>query len=292
MNYLHATQATVGPALAEPERVEPAPGAIARAAPVRAGDQVEVWLAFYHDPVYATLLPRLRALLSDEERQRETRFHFADDRQRYLVTRALVRSVLSRYAGLAPERWRFAANAYGRPEIDAAPADAADLRFNVSHTRGLIAMAVGRGRELGVDVEHLSLREVSQAVAERCFAREEVADLARVEPCRRQDRFFEYWTFKEAYIKARGMGLSLPLEQFSFHYPQPDAVRLAIRPELGDDAQRWSLWQYRPTPDYLLALCAERGHGAAAPRIRAIVPTLHERELHLPLLKSSERAAA
>lgn len=249
---------------------------------------IDVWLAFYDEIADAAVFDDYRRVLSPCERAQEPRFYFAHDRKRYLVTRALVRTVLSRYAEIAPRDWRFAANAYGRPEIANAGAQLDGLSFNLSHTRGLIAMGVSRHRVLGVDVEHLNTREVSTGIADRFFAPSEVAELATVPPAQRQDRFFEYWTFKEAYIKARGMGLSIPLEQFSFQYRHAHAVDLSIEPALGDDASRWSFWQYRPTPDHLLAICAERGAGPAPRlRLRATVPMRTEQALSLPLLKRS-----
>lgn len=266
-------------------------GQTAPVAPARliaSADTIDVWLAFYDEIADETLLDAYRHLLSPCELEQEPRFYFAHDRKRYRVTRALVRTVLSRYAGLAPRDWRFAVNAYGRPEIANAGAELDGLSFNLSHTRGLIAMGVSRHRVLGVDVEHLNTREVSTGIADRFFAPSEVAELATVPPAQRQDRFFEYWTFKEAYIKARGMGLSIPLEQFSFQYRHAHAVDLSIEPALGDDASRWNFWQYRPTPDYLLAICAERGDGAPPRlRLRKSVPMRDEQALSLRLLKRS-----
>ncbi len=223
---------------------------------------IDIWLAYYNEIVDDRQLAGLRRFLSDDEVAQEGRFHFADDRKRYLVTRAMVRMVLSRYVRIAPEEWAFSKNAYGRPAVaDAivdAETEARGLRFNLSHTRGLIALAVTRGRELGVDVENIATRTVSLEVAERFFSRTEVAALACVAPDRQQERFFEYWTLKESYIKARGMGLSLPLDHFSFAFAQHGAVSIDIHPDLQDHADRWRFWQYRPSADYLMAICAER----------------------------------
>jgi 4'-phosphopantetheinyl transferase len=240
---------------------------------------IDVWLAYYDEIADPRLHAEYRALLTEEERRKELRFYFPDDQRRYLVTRAMVRTVLSRYLDVAPTDWRFAANRYGRPEIANFKPDECGLRFNISHTRGLIALGVTQFRELGVDVENVRAREVSLGIADRFFAKAEVAELATVPPARQQDRFFEYWTFKESYIKARGMGLSIPLEQFSFHYPHERAVHLAVQPQLGDDAARWSFWQYRPTATHLLAVCAERRPDSA--------PQLTFRNI-VQLLKTSE----
>ncbi|HEX8611515.1 MAG TPA: 4'-phosphopantetheinyl transferase superfamily protein [Telluria sp.] len=253
--------------------------------PLSAG-HIDIWLVFYQQITDPALLSSLLALLNEPERAQQLRFHFADDRLRYLATRALVRTVLSRYAPLAPVDWAFTPNEYGRPGIANDHAQARSLSFNLSHTRGLIAMAVTRDRTLGVDVENLTTRQVSGGIAEHFFSPAEVAELATVPEDRRQDRFFEYWTFKEAYIKARGMGLSIPLDRFSFHFPDERQVRLSIEPDLGDDAERWRFWQFRPGPGYLLALCAERLDGAEPLlTVRTVVPTVSDAAFDWTLLK-------
>src|SRR5438132_13709418 len=152
----------------------------------------------------------------------------------------------------------FSTNAYGRPEIVNPPAWDACLSFNIYRTHSLIVLGVTRRRALGVDVENVCTREISIDIADRYFAPEEVAALRAAPPRQQQYRFFEYWTFKEAYIKARGMGLSLPLDKFSFRYPDDRAVEIAIDPELTDETARWQFWQFRPRTEYLVAICAER----------------------------------
>lgn len=250
---------------------------------------IDIWLAFYDEMEDVHQLTAMRALLNEDERVQEAKFYFADDRKRYLVTRALVRTVLSRYVDMAPADWAFSVNQYGRPAIASGTPGAHGIGFNVSHTRGLIALGVARERTLGIDIENLFARQGSPHVADRFFSPIEVEMLASVPASLRHDRFFEYWTFKEAYIKARGMGLSLPLDRFSFHFAGEREVRLSIEPDLADDPNRWTFWQYRPTSDYLLALCAERLHGAPPTiTLRKIVPTEGEfLLLDTPMLKAS-----
>jgi 4'-phosphopantetheinyl transferase len=254
---------------------------------------IHVWLAFYDEIVDESVCARLRTLLSEAERAQEFRFHFADDQKRHLITRALVRTVLSRYVAIAPTEWTFSTNRFGRPQISNQEIQARQLSFNISHTRGLIALAVTHGLQLGVDVENVSARKISLDIADHYFAPTEVAELARVPSDRQQDRFFEYWTFKESYIKARGMGLSIPLDQFSFHYPHEGAVRIQIQPALGDESDRWSFWQFRPTPENLLALCVERRDGPA-PNVTIRKATWADGDeiVELRLSKSSEAPAS
>lgn len=263
------------------------------APPATSRRDIDIWLTYYDEIVDDRQLASLRQLLSDEEIAQESRFYFADDRKRYLVTRAMVRMLLSRYAPIAPENWAFSKNAYGRPviaeSIAKAEREARGLFFNLSHTRGLIALAITRGRELGVDVENVSARSVSLDVAEHFFSPVEVAELARVAPDRQQDRFFEYWTFKESYIKARGMGLSLPLDRFSFRFPHQGGVSISIDPDLHDREDRWSFWQCRPTADYLMAICAERGaNETPVVSMRKYTPLRNEMPVIAPFLRRSE----
>lgn len=226
--------------------------------------EVHLWLSRYDHIDDPRVLDTCRDMLTAEERAQTARFHFPDDRRRHLVTRALLRSTLSLYADADASAWRFVSNAYGRPALAQSHGDACALSFNLSHTRHLIALAITRGVAIGVDVENHAAREAPLDIAGHFFSHDEAAELATIAPAQRQRRFYEYWTLKEAYIKARGMGLSLPLDKFTFHYPCERGIGLALQPELGDDATRWRLWQLQPEPDYLLAMCVERQAGAEA----------------------------
>jgi 4'-phosphopantetheinyl transferase len=253
--------------------------------------EIHLWLVFYGGIAEERLHPAYRALLNAAEREQEPRFYFAADRRRYLVTRALVRIVLSRYLCIDPREWIFSTNAHGRPEVVNPQARDAGMSFNISHTRGLIVLGVTGRRALGVDVENLRAREVSIDIAAHYFAPPEVAALTAVAPPQQQDRFFEYWTLKEAYIKARGMGLSLPLDKFSFQLSDDRAVEMVIDPELADDAARWGFWQLRPLPEYLVAICAERV-AAASPRliVRQTIPMISESDVAPEVLRASGMA--
>jgi 4'-phosphopantetheinyl transferase len=260
-----------------PDHLNPAPDA----------PHVDLWLTYYRTIVDPVVLARCEALMSESEREQQRRFYFADDRLRYLVTRAMVRTVLSRYATVAPADWEFTRNTYGRPEIDARH-NVPGLCFNVSHTTGLIALAVSTHDTVGVDVENLAKDPPPLEIAENFFAPVEVAELAALPEHRRLTRFFEYWTFKESYIKARGIGLSLPLDQFSFHFAEPRRVTLTIDAELCDDPTRWHFWQCRPASDYILALCAECVDGTVpSVAVHTITPTVTHQAVCVEWLKSS-----
>ena len=140
-----------------------------------------------------------------------------------------------------------------------------------------------------MDLEHVSARQVAVAIADRFFSPTELAALSRVSSEHLQDWCFEYWTFSKSYIKARGMGLSIALDRFSLQDPHERAVRIAIEPGFDDYAGRWSLWECRPMPEYLLAICAEH-LDMVPPRLifRELVPSITNELLKLRLLKTSE----
>jgi 4'-phosphopantetheinyl transferase len=191
-------------------------------------DAIEDWylLAAYH------------TVMAPDEAQQQARYRFLTGRKEYLVTRALVRSVLSAYAPILPKDWKFIRNKHGRPEV-AGPHGAPRIRFNLSNTKGLIVCLVAKDRELGVDVEDIHRTGETVAIADRFFSPIEAAELVRQPPHRQRDRFFDYWTLKEAYIKARGMGLAIPLDHFSYHLQNPPAIRISFEPQLPDDPARW-----------------------------------------------------
>lgn len=242
-----------------------------------APEQVHLWLVHYRCVQDRDLRSSYRTLLSEEERKKQQRFHFAKDRLRYLVTRTLVRTTLSRYLLVDPGNLLFVTNEYGRPEAKNPEARRLGLKFNISHTDDLIVMAVASGRDVGVDVENITLREAPTHAIAQCFAKDEVASLDNTAPDERQRRFFEYWTVKESYIKARGIGLSLPLDKFSFDLTGEQSVSLHIDSELKDHAQRWQFWQFAPTPEYLIALCVERyGSCPTDVTLREVLPGVQE----------------
>ncbi|HVY45201.1 MAG TPA: 4'-phosphopantetheinyl transferase superfamily protein [Minicystis sp.] len=197
------------------------------------------------------------ALLNDAERARHDRFHFERTRHEFLVTRALVRTTLSRYADVEPAAWSFKANAWGRPEIDA-PGAHARLGFNLTNTEGLVAIVVADAREVGCDVEDVNRRGETVAIANRFFSAREVEDLGRVPAAEQRARFFDYWTLKEAYIKARGMGLAIPLGDFSFVIRRGAPIAIEFAPALEDDPSSWQFEQLRPTERHVLSVAIRR----------------------------------
>lgn len=197
-------------------------------------------------------------LLSPPEVVRHGRFHFEKDRHCYLVTRCLVRTVLSRYVPqIAPQDWVFEPGAYGRPQITNPQPAAQALRFNLSHCDGLVVLAITAGREVGIDTENTS-RHAPLKVADHFFSQHEAQALRSLPAAEQACRFWELWTFKESYIKARGIGVSLPLAQFSIDLATEGRVSIGFD-GIADTPATWQLWQYKPGPHHLVALCLQRG---------------------------------
>lgn len=199
---------------------------------------------------------RLRALLSNDERERADRFYFDKDRNNYTVARALLRLILAPYVGIEAQALEFGYGARGKPFVPAPQA----LHFNLSHSHMAAIYAVSR-HDIGVDIEYHH-REVSDlsAIARRFFAPAESAVLHALPRERWQAAFFNCWTRKEAYIKAVGDGLSLGLDQFEVSL-EPDAPARFI--SIGGDrarAAQWSLFDLRPAAGYTAALAVPAPH--------------------------------
>lgn len=200
--------------------------------------EVHVWWTRPESWQSPDLVRRFSALLSDDERDRCQRFVFPSDRRTYTVAHALVRTVLSSYTGIDPAAWQFTAGRYGRPEISGPPG-APHIRFSLGHTKGLAALAVSRIHDVGVDVEHRDRQTDCLGLARQFFASVEADHLASLPPPKRATTFFDYWTLKEAYVKATGLGLSLPLASFWFQLGEPPTVVFAT-----DSGERSSDWHF------------------------------------------------
>lgn len=198
-------------------------------------------------------LPTLFEYLSTDERERAGRFHFSKDRDRFIVARGMLRRILSRYLNTPPAQLLFSYNKYGKPALHADSVEVA-LRFNLSHSNDVALYALTLGRELGVDVEFLREDFASVEIAERFFSHTEVAMLRALPGTQRTQSFFNCWTRKEAYIKARGEGLSHPLDQFTVSLAPEDPARLIYTSPDPLDVERWKLFDLYPSHGYAAAL--------------------------------------
>ncbi len=228
--------------------------------------EVHLWYCLYDDRLDRALSERYGALMTPEESARHRRFHFERDRLLFLMTRALVRTVLSRYADCAPDAWRFDKNAFGRPHI-CGPVDGPF--FNLSNTHGLVACAVARHERIGVDVEKVTRRTEPLEIADRFFSPSEVTALRRLDASAHRTRFFSLWTLKEAYIKARGMGLAIPLGQFSYDL-DAGPISIGFGPKIEDDASAWSFALTRVSNEHMLSIAT--GKPNATVRAQHCIP--------------------
>ncbi len=201
------------------------------------------------------LLTRYTTLLNAQEKVKYQRYKFAKDRHDALITRAFIRDLLSYYADIAPQDWQFEKSAKGKPEAVNAPIP---LRFNISHTKNLIVCAVTLTDDIGCDVENTSRSNDVLAIAERYFSAKESTELFSLPDEQQRHRFFDYWTLKESYIKAWGLGLAIPLADFSFTINDTVQIRneiFAIKSDIilsfarhrEDKPQVWRSWLLYPT---------------------------------------------
>ena len=219
-------------------------------------DDVHVWRAALDMPE-----PHVQSLwhtLTADERQRAERYIFEKDRTHFVVARGLLRVLLGRYLHQDPQYLRFTYGPRGKPAL-AADMGAGSLRFNVSHSHGLALYAMTRGRELGVDVERIRPEIVQEQVAERFFSPREVTTLRALPVSLQATAFFACWTRKEAYIKATGEGLALPLDQFDVSLAPGEPAALLHTAWDPQEAPRWTMQDLDPAPGYRAAV-AVAGH--------------------------------
>ena len=217
--------------------------------------QIDVWLTFDGEIRDADRLREYLGLLAPDEIERARRFRNEPRRQQFVVTRALMRTVLTLYVpGVDAASWRFVSGPTGKPAL-APPFDAHGIHFNAAHTSGLVALAVSRMPVLGVDVENLVVGNTPLAVATRYFDADEVRDLDALPTGEKRRRFYALWTLKESWFKATGLGLAAGLGNISFTLDRAHRAR-AVRFANGTPGE-WRFWQSQVSPEHLLALALD-----------------------------------
>jgi len=176
------------------------------------GNEIQVWRAWLDRDI--EVVRQLESTLSPDEIARSNRFHFAKDKSHFIAGRGILRELLGKYLGKAPASLEFSYGEHGKPALAGANATSG-ISFNLSHSGGLAVYAFAKARNLGVDVERIKPDFVSEGIARRYFSTREVNDLIGLPPEERPHAFFDCWTRKEAYLKARGVGLQIPLDSFS-----------------------------------------------------------------------------
>jgi 4'-phosphopantetheinyl transferase len=220
-------------------------------APDLDGGSVHLW---YGETKSAEQQPWTEKLLSSDEAARRERFHFEDDRKSFAFCRGLLRTVLAAYCGADPRELRFRYSEHGKPSLAGTGAEQ-ELQFNLSHTRGAVMLGISRRRAVGVDVERVREDLRPREIAARFFSAAEQQALRGLPEAEQRQAFFRCWTRKEAFLKARGHGLSFPLDRFDVSIGDGDEeVRLTTRPG-PEEAENWQIFP-APAPGGCIAAVA------------------------------------
>jgi 4'-phosphopantetheinyl transferase len=215
---------------------------------------VHIWCAWLDQAI--ANVEWLAQTLSTDERMRAERFRFEQDRQRFIIGRGLLRTVLGYYLGVEPGQLHFCYGRYGKPAL-AEMFGTSALRFSLAHAHGLALYTVSRERELGVDLEHFRRVAETEQIVDRYFSEREKAVFRGLAADKKQEAFFTYWTCKEAYLKASGEGLTRPLSQIDVSLVPGEPARLMSIDGDVKEASRWTLQELRPAPGFVAALAVE-----------------------------------
>lgn len=216
--------------------------------------ETHIWRAVLNESRLSSL--PYEHLLSEEEVTRARRFRFERDRQHFIQAHGVLRCLLAHYLHTEPRQLRFQYNAYGKPSL-ALPSRESTLHFNLSHSHELALYAFTYNRHIGIDIEYMRSDISYGELARHSFSAHEHASFTALPLSLQRQAFFNCWTRKEAYIKARGLGLSLPLHLFDVSLqPGERAVLLASREDPRETA-RWSFHELLPQPDYAAAVVVE-----------------------------------
>jgi len=195
------------------------------------------------------------ALLSADERTRARRFHFDKDRNRYIIRRSVLRKLIAGYIDEAPTAIRFEYNEYGKPRLCAE--HNSNLHFNLSFSDELSLFAFSRNQSIGIDIEIHDTGISAIEIAEQYFSAAESEALLALATDQQHSAFYNCWTRKEAWIKARGKGLSIPLDSFAVSLAPGEAARLVSVENNPEAGCHWSMFTLEPAPEYTAALAVE-----------------------------------
>ncbi|KAA3647731.1 MAG: phosphopantetheine-protein transferase [Chloroflexi bacterium] len=213
-------------------------------------NEVHVWRISV--PKFREIIPQLQPVLNEEERTRADRFHFDKDQESYIIAHSVLRLLLGGYAQLPSEEIEFTVNNYGKPQI----VDNS-LQFNLSHSGDFVLIAIANSLILGVDVEKIHTRRAKIVLAKRFFSPLEFDHLMQLASGDFVQGFFNTWTRKEAYIKAIGAGLSIPLDSFTVSLKTDSPVEL-IEDSVNTNAPgEWTLKHIKVNDDYAAALAVK-----------------------------------
>jgi len=220
--------------------------------------EVHLWCVFSDLIFDVNLLKKYKDILSVEENQKASRFYRHHDRQQFLLTRTTIRTLLSLYEpDVAARDWDFGKDNYGKPFIKNYHI-IDDMQFSISHSRGLVVVALTRGSPIGVDVEATNGNGDNLGLAKRYFSKEEYANLTALPIEDQNKRFFDLWTLKEAYIKACGEGLSIPLDSFWYEFTDGGEMSIDFLPIRNDCANAWFFCQLYPSQMHVISVAVKK----------------------------------
>lgn len=238
---------------------------------------IELQFCYYQQLAGSPVLADYWHMLEPLERARHNRLRRASDRLCYLVTRALVRTALSELAAVQPKQWQFRPTPHGKPTVAYPVALPVGLDFSVSHADKLIVLALHRHGAVGVDAESLGERTIPLQVCPLLLTSDEQHTFDRLPRHAQQQRFFQYWTLKEAHVKALGIGLSHPLTSFSFRFTSPSGLHFINQDQ---DAQAWDFWHFGMDL-HSVAVCAKTQGLPSVLRAKVVHPLLSSTALVL-----------
>lgn len=200
------------------------------------------------------ILSQYQQIISREESDKAQKKYSDNGKRDALITRGLVRSVLSQYADIDATDWQFDKGWNGKPFIQEVNSQPTELEFNLSHAHQLIALAITKSTPVGIDVEYTKRKSDTKKLAPRYFSAAETAALQSLPDDEQQSGFYDYWTLKESYIKACGDGLAAPLHQFSFDVSDKENIVLSIDEARDDNSDHWHSKLYTVSDDHKMAL--------------------------------------
>ncbi|MDP3372312.1 MAG: 4'-phosphopantetheinyl transferase superfamily protein [Candidatus Paracaedibacteraceae bacterium] len=241
---------------------------------------VHVWFSLTKELNDVNLLARYKGLLSQDECKRFNSFFYKKDRQLYLISRALLRTTLSEYSLVSPCNWKFSKNNNGKPFINNKNLSEEKICFNLSHTDGLVMVGVTKMQDIGVDVEQVSRNFDYMDIAYSNFAADEITVLESMSGSDQKEFFYKYWTLKESYLKARGDGLTMPLNLCSFALSTCSKIKCKFFDQAVDCHSNWNFLQFSLVKNYISSICLKRNQNYS-PRIRVrhCVPLINNKEL-------------
>ena len=232
-------------------------------------EEIHIWCTSLEQPV--SLFQRL---LSVGERIRAERFHFEEHRKYFIIRRGILRTILGYYLGVEPSRLQFCYGKNEKPAL-AGTLGKGKINFNLSHSEGLALYALARYHEIGVDIEYIRDVPEMEQIVERYFSAGEKDVFRSLPDHKRKEAFFNWWTRKEAFIKATGDGLSWPLDRFDVSLVPDEPARLLKIDGESETASRWLIHELKPAPGFAAAFAAEGRIGRVHCRKWPIPPTVN-----------------